>query len=84
MSFLEYLKSDEEKLDLSYRYTVNGEYGAYFECIDDLVSFSPEKIVMLVKRRKLVVTGEKLSVLKYYLKDVYITGKVKKVETENV
>ena len=52
MSFLEYLKSDEEKLDLSYRYTVNGEYGAYFECIDDLVSFSPEKIVMLVKRKK--------------------------------
>lgn len=83
MSFLQDLETNDN-VDVGYRYVVNGETGGYFECITDIVSFSPEKIVLLTKRKKLILSGEKLRIQKYYGKDVCVKGKIDKVETENV
>ena len=50
--------------------------GGYFQGVKSLVSFSEQEIVLLLKKAKVYVKGNGLSVKKYCDGDMEITGKI--------
>ena len=50
--------------------------GGYFQGVKGLMSFSAEEIVLLLKKAKVCVKGNALSIKKYCDGDLEITGKI--------
>lgn len=62
-----------------HRATLYGR-AAYLENIRGLLCFEPEKIVLRLKRGKLTVEGENLSIGRYAEGDLLILGDIRKFE----
>ena len=62
--------------DIDRAFTVLPEFGGYFKSVKQVVDFSAEKITLTVGKRRLVVTGEKLNVEKYFQQDLFIRGNI--------
>lgn len=65
-------------------YTVWEGKGGYFQNVKSLGGFTPEEIILVLRRGTLKVTGQNLSVAKYCESDVFIKGNVLSVTREGV
>lgn len=70
-------------LPLPYRATLYGR-AAYLENVKGLFSYEPNKIVLLLKRGRLTVEGENLSIDRYDFGDMVILGVIRKFEVESL
>ena len=68
-------------LPLPYRATLYGR-AAYLENIKGLFSYEPDKIVLLLKRGRLTLEGEGLSIDRYVSGDMVVLGAIRKFEVE--
>lgn len=66
----------EAGCDMDRAFTVLPGFGAYFKSVKRVEDFSEEKIVLAVGKRKLVVTGNGLTVDKYFQQDLFVKGDV--------
>ena len=53
--------------------------GGYFQGVKSIGELSEEKILLVFKRADILVTGESLSVEKYFEGDLKISGKIRSV-----
>ena len=72
----------EAGADLDKSFTVVPEFGGYFKSVKRVEDFSPEKIVLLIAKRRLTVTGEKLVIDKYFQQDLLVRGNISGVSFE--
>ncbi|MDE6557704.1 MAG: YabP/YqfC family sporulation protein [Clostridia bacterium] len=72
----------EAGADLDRAFTVVPEFGGYFKSVKRVEDFSPEKIVLLIAKRRLTVTGEKLVIDKYFQQDLLVRGNISGVSFE--
>lgn len=63
-------------------FSVIPTFGGYFRSIKVISEFSPEKIVLALKRDKIVLKGENMQIGKYFEDDVFIKGNIKVIEIE--
>ncbi len=63
-------------------YTVWEDKGGYFQNIRSLGAFSPQEVVLCLRRGTLRVAGENLCVAKYCESDVFIRGSIFSVARE--
>lgn len=68
--------------DTSKSFTVVPAFGGYFRSVRSVAEFSPEKVVLLLKRFAVIIRGENLQVGKYFEGDVLIKGTIRGVEIE--
>ena len=72
----------EAGCDIDRAFTVLPDFGGYFKSVKQVVDFSAEKITLTVGKRRLTVTGENLTVDKYFQQDLFIKGKITGVSFE--
>ena len=72
----------EAGADIDKSFTVVPEFGGYFKSVKRVEDFSPEKIVLLIAKRRLTVTGEKLVIDKYFQQDLLVRGNISGVSFE--
>ena len=63
----------------SFKATLLGREGVYFEGVKEIKSFSLEKIELRLKKGEALIEGEGLCIKKLCLGDVAIVGKIKSV-----
>ncbi|MDE5942870.1 MAG: YabP/YqfC family sporulation protein [Clostridia bacterium] len=51
-------------------------FGGYFRSVKGVVEYAPEKIVIALKKNKITVTGENLTLGKYFEEDLLIRGAI--------
>ena len=49
-------------------------FGGYFRSVKGVVEYTPEKIVLALKKNKITVSGENLTLGKYFEEDLLIRG----------
>ncbi len=77
---LERLGIDREIRPYSYRFSVFGNCGGWFEGVCGIESFSPEEVVLKLGKGKLKVKGKNLTVKKYGEKEIALGGEISSVE----
>lgn len=66
----------EAGADTAKAYTVVPGFGAYFKSVKSVAEYSSEKVVLLVGKTRLTVTGKNLTIGTYFEQDLFITGDV--------
>ncbi len=72
----------EAGFDAGLSFTVAPKQGGYFKAVKRVEEYTPEKIVLAVAGGKLTVSGEKLSVDKYFQQDLLLRGNITGVNFE--
>jgi hypothetical protein len=73
---------DEAGADTSKAFTVIPSFGAYFKCVKCVVDYSPQKVVLSLHKITLTVTGENLTIGKFFEGDLLIFGDVRGTQIE--
>lgn len=81
MKLLEQILS-ELGADTLKSFSIVPEFGGYFRSVKGVVEYSPEKIVIALKKNKITVIGESLTLGKYFEEDMLIKGKISGVEID--
>ena len=81
-NILDGLGIDREIRPYPYRFSVFGRVGGWFEGIEGMESFSPEEVVLRLKKGKLRVSGRDLAVRKYGEKEIARGGEILSVTAE--
>jgi hypothetical protein len=68
---------DEAGADTSRAYTIIPDFGAYFKCVKCVNDYSTEKIVLTIGKLLLTVTGENLTIGKFFEGDLLILGSIR-------
>ena len=68
--------------DVDRSFTVIPDFGGYFKSVKRVEDFSEERITLIIGKLRLKVTGEKLTVDKYFQQDLFIRGKITGVSFE--
>ena len=63
----------------TFKASIIGDNGAYFENVKKIVSLSPNLIILGLKSKLIEVSGEELKIKKYCEGDLLICGKIKGV-----
>ena len=63
-------------------FTVVPEFGGYFKSVKRVEDYAPSKIVLLIGKARLTVTGENLVIDKFFQQDLIIRGAVRGVNFE--
>ena len=63
-------------------FSIIPDFGGYFRSIKGVVEYSSEKVVLALKKNKITVTGENLTLGKYFEEDLLIKGKLKGVQID--
>lgn len=63
-------------------FSIVPSFGGYFRSIKSVAGYSPEKIILLQRKRTLVLEGENLEVGKYFEEDIFIKGDIKVITVE--
>ncbi len=69
--------------DSPYRITMLGNSAVYIEGVLKILDVAPCKIMLLVKSKKLILSGENLTLSSFVEKDVVVSGKVDKIEWQD-
>lgn len=59
-----------------YRAIVYSDYAIYFENIKGIKTYSETEVELYTKKNVILVTGENISIKKYSLNDIVLTGKI--------
>ena len=63
-------------------FTVVPQFGGYFRSVKQVAEFSPERIILLLRRDVITIEGENLEVGSYFEQDIFIKGDLKAVKVE--
>ncbi len=63
-------------------FTVVPGFGGYFRNVKSINEYSPEKIVLVLRKTVLTLEGEKLELGKYFEQDVFIKGEIKGIKID--
>lgn len=83
MNFIESIMADiGEKIpyEPSFKATLFGGGAGYFENVSSIKSYSPEEIILCVKRGGIIIRGNGMYIKKYCAGDVAICGKISSLE----
>ena len=61
-------------------FSIIPDFGGYFRSIKGVAEYSSEKVVLALKKNRITVTGENLTLGKYFEEDLLIKGKISGVE----
>ena len=62
--------------------TLVPSYGGYFKGVKRVDEYSQEKIVLIASKKKWQITGENLTIDKYFEQDLLILGDIKVISYE--
>lgn len=63
-------------------FTVVPGFGGYFRSVKSVAEFSPQRVVLLLRRGSVVLEGEGLEVGKYFEEDALIRGDIRGIRIE--
>lgn len=63
-------------------FTVIPDFGGYFRSVRGVAEYSPEKIILSLRKKVLTIEGEKLEICKYFEQDVFISGDIREVKID--
>lgn len=63
-------------------FTVVPGFGGYFRSVRAVAEFSPQRVVLLLRRGSIVLEGEGLEVGKYFEEDALIKGEIRGIRLE--
>ena len=81
MKLLEQILS-ELGADTLKSFSIIPDFGGYFRSIKGVVEYSSEKVVLALKKNRITVTGENLTLGKYFEEDLLIKGKIAGVQID--
>lgn len=81
MKLLEQILS-ELGADTLKSFSIVPDFGGYFRSVKGVVEYSSERIVLALKKNKITVVGESLTLGKYFEEDLLIKGKISGVEID--
>ena len=81
MKLLEQILS-ELGADTLKSFSIIPDFGGYFRSVKGVVEYSSERIILALKKNKITVTGESLTLGKYFEEDLLIKGKIKGVQID--
>lgn len=73
---------DELGADDYKAFTIIPDFGGYFKCVRSINEYTPEKIVLVLKKTALTLEGEHLSIDKYFEQDIFIKGDIKVIKID--
>ena len=81
MKLLEQILS-ELGADTLKSFSIIPDFGGYFRSVKGVAEYSSEKIVLSLKKNRITITGENLTLGKYFEEDLLIKGKLKVVQID--
>ena len=81
MKLLEQILS-ELGADTLKSFSIIPDFGGYFRSIKRVAEYSSEKVVLALKKNRITVTGENLTLGKYFEEDLLIKGKISGVQID--
>ena len=63
-------------------FTVVPHFGGYFRSIKSIAEYTPQKIVLRLKKSDLTLIGEDMQVGKYFEEDLFIKGEIKGIQID--
>lgn len=63
-------------------FTVIPGFGGYFRSIKSIAEFSPQKIVLRLKKHDIILAGEDMQVGKYFEEDIFIKGNIEGIQID--
>ena len=81
MKLLEQILS-ELGADTLKSFSIIPDFGGYFRSVKGVVEYSSERILLALKKNKITVTGENLTLGKYFEEDLLIKGKISGVQID--
>jgi sporulation protein YqfC len=68
---------EKEGADVNYAYTVIPDFGAYFKKVKGIVDYSTTEVKLNINGHSVMVSGEDLTIGKFFEGDLLILGKIK-------
>ena len=81
MKLLEQILS-ELGADTLKSFSIIPDFGGYFRSIKGVAEYSSEKVVLALKKNRITVVGENLTLGKYFEEDLLIKGKIRGVQID--
>lgn len=72
----------EAGADTAKAYTVVPGFGAYFKSVKSVAEYSSEKIILNLPQARLTVSGENLTIGKYFEGDLLVLGAIRSTDFE--
>ena len=63
-------------------FSVVPEFGGYFRSVKGVVEYSSEKVVLALKKNRITIEGENLTLGKYFEEDLFIKGNIAGVKID--
>lgn len=63
-------------------FSIIPDFGGYFRSIKGVVEYSAERVVLALKKNKITIAGENLTLGKYFEEDLLIKGKITGVQID--
>lgn len=63
-------------------FSIIPDFGGYFRSIKGVAEYSSEKVVLVLKKSRITVVGENLTLGKYFEEDLLINGKISGVQID--
>lgn len=81
MKLLEQILS-ELGADTLKSFSIVPDFGGYFRSVKGVLEYSSQKIILALKKSKLMIEGENLTLGKYFEEDLFIKGKITGVKLD--
>ena len=81
MKLLEQILS-ELGADTLKSFSIVPEFGGYFRSVKGVAEYSSEKVVLTLKKNRITIVGESLTLGKYFEEDLLIKGKIAGVQID--
>ena len=81
MKLLEQILS-ELGADTLKSFSIIPDFGGYFRSVKGVAEYSSEKIVLSLKKNRITIVGENLTLGKYFEEDLLIKGKLTGVQID--
>lgn len=72
----------EAGADTARAYTVVPGFGGYFKSVKTVAEYTPERVVLLIGKNRLCVTGSDLVISKFFEGDLLVAGNIRGTEFE--
>lgn len=57
-------------------------FGGYFRSVKSVAEYTPQKIVLLLRKTVLTLEGENMEIGKYFEQDLFIKGNIRVINVE--
>ena len=63
-------------------FTVIPKFGGYFQSVKSIAEYTPQKIVLKLKKYSITLVGEDMQVGKYFEEDIFIKGDIDGIQID--